>query len=131
MRGNQRNINAVIKRRRRIFVSSEFTVSKSLSHVAFSAFLAGVATLASVAFLLTPVPAAAAAPTIRVAVGDLDLSTEEGRARLDRRVHRAAEKVCDAEVARDLHLSAYPTDCVERAKFGAATQIATLMGLKA
>jgi UrcA family protein len=111
-------------------------VIKSVSHVALSAVGAGLACFAALALLLAPVAAAAAVdagagPSIRVAIADLDLSTEEGRARLDRRIHRAAEQVCNAGTARSLHLSAYPTDCVERAKFGAASQIATLIGLKA
>lgn len=57
-------------------------------------FARTVAVLAGT-LLLAVTPAMAQDTSVSVNTGDLDLATEAGRAQLDRRIRKAANKVCD------------------------------------
>jgi UrcA family protein len=50
------------------------------------------------------------APQIAVRYGDLDLGTEDGAARLLRRISRAAAQVCP-DAGRDLRLATVASEC--------------------
>ncbi|MBB3034663.1 UrcA family protein [Alteriqipengyuania lutimaris] len=69
-------------------------------------------------------PAAAQTSRVEVAFGDLDLTSEAGRATLDTRLQAAARKVCGGRInARDLgSRQAYRT-CVNEAKLGYEPQV--------
>lgn len=78
-------------------------------------------TLAAFAFtaaLAAPVSAAAPA-SAKVAYGDLNLSSEKGRAILDRRIERAVANVCGG-AARDLDTKAAIRACKTTAMKSAA-----------
>jgi UrcA family protein len=64
------------------------------------------------------VPAAAAEPAqIGVRYADLDLSTGDGRATLDRRIEEAARAMCGRDVTTGtILLNGKSSRCVERAK---------------
>lgn len=80
---------------------------------------------AAAALALVAVPATANTETVevRVAYGDLDVTTAEGRAALDQRVHRVAVKAC--EVADPLGRAPAKTDwnCVAATKRAALAQV--------
>jgi UrcA family protein len=60
------------------------------------------------------IPAAASPAAVLIRTAGLDLTTVEGRARLDARIARAAEAVCDPEPnARSRALDAARASCVE------------------
>jgi UrcA family protein len=90
----------------------------SLRSIALAATACAAATLST----LVPLPAAAAeitvAPdtvTVRVSYADLNLSTADGRARLDRRIAGAARGICGSYFPLDLHMAALVSDCREDA----------------
>lgn len=60
-----------------------------------------LALLATVGLAATVASAPATAKDVTVSYADLDLQTTEGQATLQRRLDRAAEKVCDASDARE------------------------------
>jgi UrcA family protein len=62
-------------------------------------------------------PAAAETGRIGISYADLDLSTEEGRAALDRRIDDAARAMCGRDVTTGTILAhGKSSRCVERAK---------------
>jgi len=78
--------------------------------------------IAAIVLLLATASAtvpAAAAETAQIGVryADLDLSTEEGRATLDRRIEESARAICGRDVTTGTILpSGKSSQCVERAK---------------
>lgn len=70
---------------------------------------AAVAVLAA-----SPVLAGQDAPTTRVEYKDLDLSTKQGRATLDRRIEQAARSVCPSSAVTGSHIPR-KNACVETA----------------
>jgi len=62
----------------------------------------------------------------RVSISDLDLTTAEGSARLNSRIHAAAEKVCERVSLRDLRSASAFNACKGTAIAGAMEQVAAL-----
>jgi len=84
-----------------------------------------VPALAALSLAVSANPASAGAATAEVRFADLDLSTTEGMAVLDRRVDRAIERVCP-HVSGPLYKVEAQKRCVERAKSSANEQIARI-----
>ncbi|MFL0418261.1 UrcA family protein [Sphingomonas sp. 179-I 2A4 NHS] len=69
-----------------------------------------------------------AAPFQRVvSTADLALGTQDGLARLDRRLHRAAREVCAAPMPYEPHQRRLIRDCVVETVAAAATQRTALL----
>ncbi|KPP94442.1 UrcA family protein [Erythrobacter sp. HL-111] len=85
--------------------------------LALAAAIAGAATL--------PAAAQAAEPaTAKVALADLDLTTKAGRDALDRRIDRAARKVCGGQPdLRNLGAFGAFRKCVDTARAGTEEQV--------
>jgi UrcA family protein len=80
--------------------------------------------------LLAAQPLAAA--SVEVTYSDLDLTTQEGRQALDRRIDKAAEEVCEAG---ELHVGSRlrpreVRDCIKQAKRQIEANIARITGTK-
>lgn len=65
--------------------------------------------------------------TARVAYADLDLSSERGRAMLERRVSRATRQVCGAGGSTASRLSAEQRACLNEARREAGIQVASII----
>lgn len=65
---------------------------------------------------------------VRVSFSDLDLSKSEGLNALKRRIHTAAEKVCDHGEPHDLRLEMQIRQCVDKASSRAYEQIGLSSG---
>lgn len=87
--------------------------------------------LASAALLAAPAASAqeGATKSVGVQYSDLDLSTEEGREKLDRRINRAAQQVCEAnEVATGTRIPQREArECLRNAKQQLDRQIAQVI----
>ena len=81
----------------------------------------------SAATLLFATPAVAQSEPVSVTVSfaDLDLTTEAGRTRLDRRIRRAAAAVCSPP-EMGVHLRAVYDNCCKDAATDAITRMASL-----
>lgn len=66
---------------------------------------------------------ASAPPRVAVKVGDLNLGSEAGRQELDRRLMRAARKVCPDIYSRSVQTRMAGTACVNRAVEQALGQV--------
>ena len=73
--------------------------------------IAALALTAGTLALSTPVHAAPAEEQVAVKTGDLDLSSAEGVARLDRRVRAAAREICGVVPVTDLNMQRQVADC--------------------
>ena len=60
--------------------------------------------------------------SVSVRVGDLDLGTAKGAARLDRRIRAAAREICGAVPNQDLAMQAMVESCQARVISGAAAE---------
>jgi UrcA family protein len=89
-------------------------------------FARNFAALAGSAMLLaTPALAQMEAQSQTVSVGDLDLSSESGQARLQRRIGQAASSVC-GQTSRDLSFKNAFDTCRKAAIEGSRRQVAAL-----
>lgn len=89
-------------------------------------------TAASIALVATAAPAIAGpldAPTQKVSFADLDLSTPEGQAALDRRIDAAARDVCHLDDMRTgTRLKAQERKrCYAKARASAENQVAAII----
>ena len=68
--------------------------------------------------------------TVAVKYSDLDLSTEKGQAKLDRRINAAAREVCKTNTVRTgtRMRSNDQTQCLEAARASVRTQLAEVIG---
>jgi UrcA family protein len=82
-----------------------------------AAFIAGT--------LLAPLPATAAGADATVSYADLNLASSAGKAALDRRVARAADRVCGVGDERFLRLQAIARRCAAEARDKARPAIET------
>ena len=90
-------------------------------------------TLALAAALATvPAAAFAAPPSVAVKVADLDLSTPQGQAKLDKRIDRAAKEVCTSRVATTGSIVSSTVDqtCYKEARQKVQEQVAMMTGHK-
>ena len=86
----------------------------------FALIAAAAATVASIAFAA---PAGAQdEPSVEVDAGDLDTSTEQGAAELQRRIAMAARRVCGSTGSRTLAAIAHVMTCRESAVRSARTR---------
>jgi len=90
-------------------------------------------TLALAAALATvPAAAFAAPPSVAVKVADLDLSTPQGQAKLDKRIDRAAKAVCTSREATTGSIVSSTVDqaCYKEARQKVQEQVAMMTGHK-
>jgi UrcA family protein len=85
------------------------------------------------AFTAASAPAATAMPDYRetsavVPYHDLDLSTPEGLAQLDKRITSAARRLCSSSGPPTLQESRMTADCIEGAKARAARDVVIALG---
>ena len=66
-------------------------------------------------------------PSVRVAYGDLDLSTQSGRAHFDRRIAAAVRRVCPAGSVRDLLRSQISRRCLAETRARTAERVVAAM----
>ncbi len=85
--------------------------------------LAAMALTAGTLALSTPVKAAPADDQVSVRIGDLDLSSAEGAATLDRRVRAAARQICGWMPASGLNMQRQVSECQESVVAGARQEI--------
>jgi UrcA family protein len=86
---------------------------------------------ASAAVLISAVPAAAQEmESAAVYVGDLDFSSAEDAKLLDRRIARAANRICGAPYPTDIHAKSLARTCREQVRASAAEKRAELAGSK-
>lgn len=79
--------------------------------------------IAAAAFATFAIAGAAQAATTTVETSDLNLSTAEGQAKLEARIHRAARNVCsDATTGSRIRL--VDSDCVAKARASVEKQVA-------
>ena len=67
------------------------------------------------------------APSVRVSYEDLNLATEAGRARFDRRLAAAVRRVCPAADVRDLAASLVSRRCIAETHTNAKAMAAAAM----
>ena len=82
------------------------------------------ALIASLAALAVTAPAMAQSRSMTVRHGDLNLSTDAGRATLNHRIERAAKTVCGYAVMLDLRASMAVDECRSGAIDAAQEQLA-------
>ncbi|MDO7842535.1 UrcA family protein [Sphingomonas immobilis] len=66
-------------------------------------------------------------PQVRVSYADLDMSSDLGRKKLDRRVRYATDAVCGGVLSRDLSIRMTQTACRRNAMKGAEVQVARVL----
>jgi len=74
-------------------------------------------------FAAAAVPASAGPVSIAVPYSDLDLTREEGRKALDRRLARAERRVCGERPVRNLALAERYKSCLREARASYAPQV--------
>ncbi len=89
-----------------------------------------LASTAAILLAISAHPALADAPTADVRYGDLDLSTREGRATLDRRIDAAARNLCSVGASRDLRQAMASQRCYRVALDSTRTQLAAAITKK-
>lgn len=89
--------------------------------------------LAAIAAALAPgaTSARTQAPSVRVAYGDLDLSTDSGRTRLEHRLATAVDRVCPAADIRDLAGTRASRRCAAETHARVERRMASLLGTRA
>lgn len=85
--------------------------------------------IAALGLALPTVPAAAQSQTVEVPYADLNLSTPEGQAALDRRIDKAARQVCGADetVTGSRLKNRAASKCIRTAKEQIGAQISALV----
>ncbi len=86
-----------------------------------------VLALAASAGALTAAPALAGVTTERVGYGDLELTTPQGQAELQRRLNRAAWRVCLYDGDRSLRASDQTATCYRQARREVAVEVAQIV----
>ena len=100
-------------------------LKRTLSAIAAAALAAGTVAIA------TPAVAAQAQDGITIAYGDLDLSTDAGKARLDRRVRQAARSFCGDVPLQNIGQRTAVLACHSEVAAAAEEDLRTAMAAKA
>lgn len=85
-----------------------------------------VPALAALSLAVLPTPASAQTTSVTVPIADLDLSTEAGRATLERRVEAAKDRVCGQVEERKVREGADRRRCLEEVETSVRAEIARL-----
>ena len=96
--------------------------NKTVSAVAAALLATGTVALSTPAFA-----AELDEVSVPVRVGDLDLGTAEGAARLDRRIRAAAREICGHAPAQDLVMQKVVGSCQARVVADAAAEVRTVV----
>ncbi|KRA84063.1 UrcA family protein [Altererythrobacter sp. Root672] len=82
--------------------------------------------LAALSLPISLTPVSAQSTSVTVPIADLDLSTEAGRATLERRIHAAKARICGHVEVRQVREGADKQRCLEETEASVRAEIARL-----